>query len=121
MEGAEPLGQRYRGLVGDDGEVGVEEPRCLLDDRLHDARMGVSGIHDADPAREVDEDVAVDVGDRRVLRALGEDRQVDEQGTRDDAFLAFRDRPGARPGYLGADLDRARGSHRFQRIRALRQ
>ena len=72
-EGAEPLGQRYRRLVGDDGEIGVEEAGRLLDDRLDDARMGVSGVHDADAPGEVDEDVAVDVGDRRVLGSLGKD------------------------------------------------
>src|SRR3546814_2375673 len=62
-----------------DGEVGVEEALRLLHDRLDDARVGVTDVDDADPAREVDEHVAVDVRDRRILRARGEDRQVDEQ------------------------------------------
>ena len=67
------------GLVRDDREVRVEEPRGLLGDRLDDPRVGVAGVDHADAAGEVDEDVAVDVRDRRVLGALGEDRQVDDQ------------------------------------------
>ena len=63
--------------VRDDREVGVDEPRRLLLDRLDDAWVAVADVEHADAAREVDERVAVDVGDRRVQRLGGEDREVD--------------------------------------------
>jgi hypothetical protein len=62
-----PLGQLDGGRIRDDREVGVEEARRLLGDRLDDPRMRVTRVDHAHAAREVDEDVAVDVGDRRVL------------------------------------------------------
>ena len=57
-------------LVRDDREVGVEEARGLLLHRRDDARMRVPDVEAADAAREVDERVAVDVGERarRALR-----------------------------------------------------
>ena len=84
-ERAEPLGELDVALVRDDREVRVEEAIDLLGDRLDDARMVVADVRDADPADEVDERVAVDVGDRRAARAIGDDRLVDDQRARDGA------------------------------------
>ena len=52
-------------LVRDDREVGVEEARGLLLHRRDDARVRVADVEAADAAREVDERVAVDVGEQR--------------------------------------------------------
>ena len=41
--------------------------------------MVVTDVRDADAADEVDERVAVDVGDRRAARSVGDDRLVDDQ------------------------------------------
>jgi hypothetical protein len=89
----------------------VEEPRGLLRDRLDDRRMRVAGVDHADTACKVDEHVAVDVGDRRVLRPRRKDRQVDEQRPRHDPCLALRERARPRSGDLGSDLDRPCGGH----------
>ena len=99
------------GLVRDHREVGVEEPLGLLDDGVDHPRVPVAGVDDAHASGEVDEDVAVDVRDRRVLGALGEDRQVHQERMRDHAHLALGERTRARPRDLGADLDRLRRRH----------
>ena len=120
-ERAEPLGELDRRLVRDDREVRVQEARRLLRHRLDDPRMGVAGVDHADAAREVDEDVAVDVRDRRVLGALREDRQVDDERVRDRPLLPLEERPRARPGDLRANLDRPRRGHLSQRSRRCRE
>ncbi len=74
---AQALGELDVALVRHDREVGVDEPGGLLLDRLDDPRMAVADVDDSDAAREVDERVAVDVGDRRVQGLGREDRQVD--------------------------------------------
>ena len=56
-ERSEPLCELDVPRVGDDREVGVDEPRRLLLDRLDDAWMAVADVAHADAAREVDEDV----------------------------------------------------------------
>ena len=82
---AEALGELDVGLVGDDRVVRVQEQGGLLRHRVDDRRVGVPGVDHADSAREVDEDVAVDVGDGRVVGPSREDRQVHEQRLGDRA------------------------------------
>ena len=57
------LGQLDVGLVGHDGEVGVQEAVDLAVQRLGDGGIRVADVQAADPARPVEEGVAVDVGD----------------------------------------------------------
>ena len=99
------LGQRDVVLVRDDREVGVRETLDLLLRRLDDARVRVADVQAADAAREVDERVAVDVGDRRAVRLLDHDREIDRERLRDDAGLTVEDLPAARPGDLGLEVD----------------
>src|SRR5207237_981233 len=66
-EREQPLGDVDVDLVRDDGEVGVEEPRRLLLHRLDDVRVRVPDVEAADAAGEVDDRVAVDVGQRRAV------------------------------------------------------
>ena len=116
-ERAEPLGELDVALVRDDREVGVQEALGLLGDRLDDARVVVADVRHADAADEVDERVAVDVGDRRPARPIGDDRLVDDQRTRDRVPLALEDLAAARAGNLRPDLDHAGGRHARQPIR----
>ena len=80
-------------LVGDDGEVGVGEAAELLLGGLDDAGMGMAGVQAADAAREVDEDVAVDIGQRRAAALVRDDRQHDRLRVRDHALLALEELP----------------------------
>ena len=73
----------------------------------------------ADATREVDERVAVDVGDRAARRLGGEDREVDEKRPRDRVPLALEDLARARAGDLGADVDRSGHGHGAERSRAV--
>ena len=66
-------------LVRDDREVGVREALELLLRRRDDVRMRVTDVQAADAAGEVDEDVAVDVGERRAARLGGDDREGDRE------------------------------------------
>ena len=92
-EREQPLGDVDVDLVRDDGEVGVEEPRRLLLHRLDDVRVRVPDVEAADAAGEVDERVAVDVGQRRATRLLDDDRQEDRQRLGNDPLLALEDLP----------------------------
>ena len=114
---AEPLGELDVALVRDDREVGVQEAIDLLGDRLDDARVVVPDVRHADASDEVDERVAVDVGDRRPARPIGDDRLVDDERTRDRETLALEDLAAPRAGNLRADLDHAGGRHARQPIR----
>ena len=46
----------------------------LITYRIHHAGVTMAGIHDADAAAEIDQPVAVDVGDDRALRVRHRDR-----------------------------------------------
>ena len=107
----QPLGVLDVDLVRDDREVGVEEARGLLLHRRDDARVRVADGEAADAAREVDEAVAVDVGDDRAAAVRDHDRQVEAERVGDDALLPLGDLAGARARDLGAKLDRARDGH----------
>jgi hypothetical protein len=102
---AELLGQLDVRVVRHHREVRVQEARDL---RMHGARergVGVADGEAADAACEVDEGVAVDVGDEGALGALDEDRNPEGLGVGDDALLALDPGAGARARDLRANLD----------------
>ena len=92
----EPLGVLDVDLVRDDREVGVEEARGLLLHRRDDARMRVADVEAADAAGEVDERVAVDVGDGRAAALGDHDRQVEPERVGDHPLLPLGDLARAR-------------------------
>ena len=84
----QPFGQLDVDLVGDDREVGVAELRQLLLRGGDHARMRVPDVQAADAAGEVDEGVAVDVGDRGPVSLRDHDGEVDRERLRNDLLLA---------------------------------
>ena len=88
----EPFGERDVGLVRGHRETHVCEPVELLADRLDHAGMPVTGVDHADAAAEVDEAVAVGVGQDGSLGVDDGDRRHgwDASGT------AFGGEPGGR-------------------------
>ena len=90
-QGDEPLGKRHVRLVGDDREVGVHEARSLFLYRFDDVRIRVTDVEAADAAREVDEPVSVDVGERRAFAVVDHDRQEDRERVGDHALLPLED------------------------------
>ena len=117
-ECAEPLGELDVRLVRDHGEVRVQEALGLGDDRLDHSWMVVADVHDPDSSDEVDERVAVDVGDRGAARFRGDNRAVDDEWTRDGLRFALQDRPCARARDLRLQLDRARHCHALRLSRS---
>ena len=107
----EPLGVLDVDLVRDHREVGVEEARGLLLDGGDDTWVGVADVETADAAREVDESVAVDVGDGRAASLRDHDREVEAERIGDDALLPLGDLPRTWAGNLGTKLDCARDCH----------
>jgi hypothetical protein len=67
-EPVEPLGQLDVGLVRRDREADVREPVELRPDRFDDAGVPVAGVDDADAAAEIDQAVAVGIGEHRAFR-----------------------------------------------------
>ena len=100
---SQPLGELDVRLVRDDGEVGVGEPRQLLGGGLDDAGVCVAGVEAADAAGEVDERVAVDVGERGAPALVRDDREHDRLRVRDHALLPLQDllRSGGRESRCG--------------------
>ena len=107
----QPLGERDVDLVRDDREIGVREALELLLCGRDDLRMRMADVEDADAAGEVEEDVAVDVGERRSARLGDDDRQGDRLRIRDHALLALEDLLRARARDRGADVDRLGRRH----------
>ena len=89
----QPLGERHVDLVGDDREVGVREALELLLRGRDDARVRVADVEAADAAGEVDERVAVDVGERGAAALGGDDREVDRERGGDERCDAGRESP----------------------------
>ena len=89
----------------------MEEARGLLLHGFDDARMRVADVEAADAAREVDERVPVDVGDRGAAAFRDHDGQVERERVGDDALLALGDLPRPRAGNLRLELDCPRGGH----------
>ena len=75
------------------------------------ARVGMADVEAADAAREIDEGVAVDVGERYAVSLGDHDPKVDRKRLGDHLLLAVEDLPRAGPGNVGADVDRARDGH----------
>ena len=117
-ERREPLGESDVILIGDDREVGVGEAPGLFLDRLDDPRVRVADVQAADAAGEVDERVAVHVGERRAA-ALGHDElAVDGQRLGDHTLFPLQDLAAAGAWNLGSELDgpgrgHGRGAYRL--------
>ena len=111
----QPLGQRCVDLVRDNGEVGVGEALELLLCGGDDMRMGMADVEAADAAREVDEDVAVDVGEQRAARVGRDDGEGDGERRRDARGEPRQDLARPRSRDLRPQLDRARGRHGSER------
>ena len=71
----------------------------------------MADVEAADASREVDEAVAVDVGDRGAAAVRDHDRQVEAERIGDHPLLPLDDLAGARARDLGTKLDRARDRH----------
>ena len=108
---AEALRQLDIALIRHHGVVGVQEAVDLLADRFDDPRVVVTDVGDADSADEVDERVAVDVGDRGATRSICDDRLVDDQRACHRATLALEDLAAARARDLRPDLDHTGRRH----------
>jgi hypothetical protein len=65
----------------------------------------------ADAAREVDERVPVDVGERRAAALGHDDGQVERERRGDDPLLPLHDRAGTGSRNLRLEADRARRGH----------
>ena len=89
----QPLRELDVDLVRDDREIGVAEPRELLLRRRDDARMRVADVEAADAAGEVDEGVAVDVGERRAASLRDHDGKEDRERLRDRRAPCARGSP----------------------------
>ena len=110
-DGEQPLGERDVDLVRNDREVGVEEARGLLLHGLDDVRMRVADVQAADAAGEVEERVAVDVGQQCAASLCCDDRQEERKRVGDDALLPRDEFTRARAGDLGPQVDRTRRGH----------
>jgi hypothetical protein len=73
--------------------------------------MRVANVETADAAGEVDERVAVDVGDRRTAAFLNHDRKEDCERVGDRPVVPFEDFLRARARHLRLEIDRARKGH----------
>ena len=111
-EREQALGQRRVDLVRDDREVGVREALELLLRGLDDVRVGVADVQAADAAGEIDERVAVDVGQRGAAGLGGGDREGDRERRGDAGAEPLQDLPRPRARDLGLQLDCAGGRHR---------
>src|SRR5918999_907947 len=80
--------------------------------------MRMADVEAADAADEIDERVAVDVGDDRAAALGDHERQAERERLRDDALVALEDLPRARAWNLGAELDRPGRRHRREAIAA---
>jgi hypothetical protein len=100
------LGQEPRHLdvqlVGGDGEERVGEPLALGEDRRECGLVAVAERGHADAAAEVDELVAVDIGEDRALSPVDVDGQERRDGGRDELLALRVQLPGAGAGHLGA-------------------
>jgi hypothetical protein len=82
-------------------KAGVRQPRRLIADGLHNARVAVAHVEHADPGAEVEVLPAVGVPDTRSFRARHEDRMRIRKPARD---------PSLARGYRGVRLE-SRHSH----------
>jgi len=71
----------------------------------------VADVHAADTAREVDERIAVHVGDRRAVALGDHEREVDRERVRNDPFLTLENLLAARTRDVCQHLNRSRRRH----------
>ena len=110
-ERRQPLRHGDVRLVRDDREVGVAEALELLVRGGDDVGVAVADVQAADAAGEVDEDVAVDVGQAHAPGRIGDDREGDRQRARDGAGNPFADLARARARNRGLEIDCAGHGH----------
>ena len=106
-EPVEPLGQLDVGLVGGDREADVGEPVELVADRLDHARMAVAGVDHADAAAEVDQPVAVGVGEDGAFGVHHGDRGDGRHAARHGLGAAGQQGAALGAGDLGLQVDDA--------------
>ena len=73
--------------------------------------VAVPDVEASDPAREIDERVSVDIGQRDAQRGVGDDRKGDRQRTRDGSRNPFADLTRTRPGNFRAQVDSSGRDH----------
>ena len=81
-------------------------------DRLDHLGVAMAGRADRDAGREVEEAVAVDIGDDVALTGLGDERVGAGQAGADDRVVACDEGLGARPRQLGDDMRRRQAGSR---------
>jgi len=96
----------------------MRELRQLLLRRLDDARVRVADVQTADAAGEVDEGVAVDIGERGAAAFLDHNRKKNRQRFGDDLVLAGQDLARLRPRNGRLQLDRSSHCHGSDDTRA---
>jgi hypothetical protein len=106
-ESVEPLGKRHVGLVRRDWEADVGEAVELLPNGAHNTGMTVPGVDNPDPPGEIDEPVAVSVGDDGAL-GVGHGDGSDRRNSAGDGLGPPRLQSAAlRAGNLGHQMDHA--------------
>ena len=106
--GGRGLGEHPEGLGAlGRGEGADYQPRGLARERLRQLRMAMAETRDRNAGEEIDEHVAVDVGERRALAVIerdpGEQRDTLAAG-RDMALLVGEQRARVRSGNRGGDF-----------------
>ena len=104
----EALRQVDVGLVGRDRKAHVREPVELGAHRLDDARVPVAGVDDPDAAAEIDEPVAVRVGEDGAFGVDHGDRRDRRDAARHGLGAAGQERPALGAGDFGLQADDAR-------------
>jgi hypothetical protein len=106
-------------LVRDDREVGMRELLELLLRGGDDVRVRVPDVQAADPTGEIDEDVAVDIGDRRATRLCRNNREGDRKRRGDARGEALEHGGAAWSGHGGLEANRPGGGHSPRLAQAL--
>ena len=107
VSAVEPFGERDVGLVRGHREAHVCEPVELLADRLDHAGVPMTGVDDADAAAEVDEAVAVGVGQDGSLGVDDGDRRHGRDAFGDRLRAASHEGAAVGAGDLGLQMDDA--------------
>ena len=107
-ESVHPLGQRDIGLVGRHRETDVGEVVELLPHRGDHLGVAMTGVHHADATAEVDEPVAVGVGEHAVLSVHHRDRSGGWNAPGYGLRAAGGERLAIGAGNRGLELDGAR-------------
>ena len=107
--GVEPFGHADIALVGDHVDACMDEPIERPADGRDDGGLAMAQIGDTDPGGEVEQLVAINVGDHRAL-GLGRHDRRDVEGTvRDLPLAGCEDFAALRPGHGSLELNRGHG------------